>query len=106
MPIERFLFDTVEGRPVEGFTLSAGGLEATIVAHGARLPTWGGGALHLHLAFYRCKLSDDRVAWFKRVSARGGEGPHQAQKNTTNQPVTQGFLSRCRPVGRFFRSPS
>lgn len=41
MPIESFLFDTVEGldegRPVEGFTLSAGGLEATVVAHGARL---------------------------------------------------------------------
>ena len=37
MPIESFLFDTVKGRPVEGFTLSAGGLEATVVAHGARL---------------------------------------------------------------------
>lgn len=37
MPIESFLFDTVEGRPVEGFTLSAGGLEATVIAHGARL---------------------------------------------------------------------
>ena len=37
MPIESFLFDTHEGRPVEGFTLSAGGLEATVIAHGARL---------------------------------------------------------------------
>ncbi|MFP5512204.1 MAG: aldose epimerase family protein [Alphaproteobacteria bacterium] len=37
MPIERFPFDTVDGRPVEGFTLSAGGLEATVIAHGARL---------------------------------------------------------------------
>lgn len=37
MAIESFLFDTVEGRPVEGFTLSAGGLEATVIAHGARL---------------------------------------------------------------------
>lgn len=37
MPIESFLFDTHEGRPVGGFTLSAGGLEATLIAHGARL---------------------------------------------------------------------
>ena len=37
MPIERFLFDMVDGQPVEGFTLSAGGLEATVIAHGARL---------------------------------------------------------------------
>ena len=37
MPIESFLFDTIEGRRVEGFTLSAGGLEATVIAHGARL---------------------------------------------------------------------
>ncbi|WP_372396439.1 aldose epimerase family protein [Azospirillum sp. HJ39] len=37
MPIESFLFDMVDGQPVEGFVLSAGGLEATVIAHGARL---------------------------------------------------------------------
>ncbi|MGF7174964.1 aldose epimerase family protein [Azospirillum doebereinerae] len=37
MPITSFLFDELDGRPVEGFTLAAGGLEATVIAHGARL---------------------------------------------------------------------
>ncbi|MBP2299674.1 aldose epimerase family protein [Azospirillum picis] len=37
MPIRSFLFDSLDGQPVEGFILSAGGLEATVIAHGARL---------------------------------------------------------------------
>ncbi|PWC57702.1 aldose epimerase [Azospirillum sp. TSH7] len=60
MPIESFLFDTVEGRPVEGFTLSAGGLEATVIAHGARLVRM--------LVPGRDGSSDDVVLGFDRVA--------------------------------------
>jgi len=37
MPIDSFLFDTLDSRPVEGYTLTAGALSATVIAHGARL---------------------------------------------------------------------
>lgn len=70
MPIGSFLFDTAagtveggpagspEGSPVKGFTLSAGGLEATVVAHGARLvrmmvPGRDGGPADVVLGFDR-----------------------------------------------------
>lgn len=77
MPIESFLFDTHDGRPVEGFTLSAGGLEATVVAHGARLvrmmvPDRGGTAADVVLGFDRLAgyLASD--AYFGATCGRYG----------------------------------